>query len=375
MDVIVTEVTTKSDRKAFVTFPNRLYQGNPYFVPQLMASELASLDPKQNHAFVYCEAKYWLARNEEGDIVGRIAGIINHSYNEKSGLPHARFSYCDFIEDLSVARALFDTVAAWAKSKNLTHLNGPIGFHDFDACGFLVDGFDELPTAYGKYNFPYYDQFMKELGFAKSVDWVEYRITIPETMPEVFPRLAEMVGRKEHLRVGNFKSKKELRPYFDKIFALMNRAYANLHGFSELSEGQIQDLIGQFVPLLDLRLVAIVLNDHDDVVGFGICLPSLSKAFQKAKGHLFPFGIFHIQKALRKNDVLDTLLISIDEDYQNKGVNALIFNYIYKGIKEFGMKYIESTRQLEDNHHVLNLWNKFKSRQHKRARSYIKKID
>lgn len=374
MKVIIKEVSNRKELTKFVTYPNILYKNNKYYVPQLVSADMDTLDKKKNHAFEYCEAKYWLAYNEKSEIVGRIAGIINHSYNKKTGIKYARFGWLDFIDDGAVVKALFDTVESWAKENGLEIMAGPLGMLEFDASGVLVEGFEEIPTAYGKYNFPYYERHLIELGYVKDTDWVEYRVTIPEVIPEVYSRMAQMVSQKEKLHIAQLRSKRELTKYFDKIFALMNKTYSKIHGFSELSQGQIEDLKAQFAPNINLKFLAIVLNEKDDVVAFGVCMPSIAIALQKAKGYLFPFGFIHLLKALRRNDVLDTLLIAIDDEYKGKGVNAIIFDYISKGIKDFGIKYVETTRELEGNTSVRNLWNKFESRLHKRARCYTKTL-
>ncbi|MDD2594979.1 MAG: N-acetyltransferase [Bacteroidales bacterium] len=374
MNVIIKEVSTKKDLKQFVKFPNRLYKNNKYYVPQLVSAEMDTLDRDKNHAFEFCESKYWLAYDDNDNIVGRVAGIVNHAYNKKTGIKFARFGWLDFIDDDSVVEALFNTVEQWAKDNHLERMTGPLGLLEFDASGVLVEGFEEIPTAYGKYNFPYYEDHILKLGYVKDTDWVEYRVDVPEVIPPIYARAAKMVAEKEKLHVAHTPTKKIVSRYFDQIFALMNRAYSNIHGYSELSQGQIDDLKAQFLPQINMKFVAIIVDENDKVVAFGVCLPSISKALQKAHGKLFPFGFIHLLKALRKNDTLDTLLISVEEEYKNKGLNAMIFDAISNGIRDYGIKYVETTRELEDNHSVQNLWNKFDTRLHKRARCYIKNI-
>lgn len=370
----IKEVSSKRELRKFVEFPNKLYKNNKYYVPQLVSADLQSLNKEKNHAFEFCEAKYWLAYNEKQKIVGRIAGIINHEYNKKTGINYARFGWFDFIDDHEVVTALLQTAENWAKEMGMTTICGPLGFLEFDVSGILVEGFDELPTAYGKYNYPYYEGHILQLGYEKDTDWVEYRVNVPKVIPEIYARSAQMIAKKEHLRVVKFKNKKELAHYFDGIFALMNKAYNRLHGYSILSQGQIEDLKAQFLPQLNLKFITIVVNEDDDVIAFEICLPSLSIALQKARGKLFPFGFLHILKALRYNDTLDTLLIAIDDDYRNKGITSLLFDNISKGVIEYGIKYLETTRELEDNHSVRNLANRLETRLHKRARCYVKNL-
>ena len=374
MSVTIKEVVSKKDLKRFVHFPNEFYKDNKYYVPTLESGDLDTLDPKKNHAFEFCEGKYWLALDEKGKLVGRIAGIINRKYNEKIGKPQARFGFMDFVDDNAVVDALFDTVEAWAREKGMTSMNGPLGFLEFDASGVLVAGFDELPTAYGKYNYPYYEPQLLRRGYVKDTDWVEYSVTMPDNITEWFGRTAMLVSKRYHLHQADISTKKKMVSYFPECARLLNETYRDIHGFSELSKGQIDDLLNQFVPNLNKDFVSVVLDENERVVGFGISMPSLSKAMQKCKGRLFPFGFLHILHAINHNDTLDLLLIGIDDAYKGKGINAMIFDKIAPAVKSYGIKHLETTRELEDNNSVQNMWNRFENRLHKRARCYIKEL-
>ena len=374
MKVTIQEVVTRKDLKQFVHYPNALYKDNPYYVPTLERGDLDALDPKKNHAFEFCEGTYWLARDENGAIVGRIAGIINRAYNEKIGASQARFGFMDFVDDDAVVDALFDTVEAWAREKGMNVMNGPLGFLEFDASGVLVAGFDELPTAYGKYNFPYYEPQLLRRGYTKDIDWVEYQLVMPDDIDQWFTRPANLVAQRYHLHQADIGTKKKMVSYFPECAQVLNETYRNIHGFSELSKGQIDDLMKQFVPNLNIDFVSVILDEEEKVVAFGISIPSLSKAMQKCKGRLFPFGFRHVLYALRHNDTLDLLLIGIRDKYKNKGLNAMIFEKIAPAIRRYGIRYVETTRELEDNNSVQNMWNRFENRLHKRARCYIKEL-
>ena len=374
MKATIKEVCGKKELKQFVHFPNALYKDNPYYVPTLEKGDLDLLDQKKNHAFEFCEGKYWLAYDESGHIVGRIAGIINHQYNQKTGVDYARFGFMDFIDDNDVVDALFDTVEAWAREKGMKVMNGPLGFLEFDASGVLVAGFDELPTAYGKYNYPYYEPQLLRRGYRKDTDWVEFSVVMPNNVDEWFGRTGNLVAQRYHLHQADISTKKKMVSYFPQCAKVLNETYRNIHGFSELSKDQIDDLIAQFVPNLNTDFVSIILNEKEEVVAFGISMPSLSKALQKCKGKLFPFGFRHILHAMHHNDTLDLLLIGISEEYQGKGLNAMIFAKVAPSIKRYGIKYLETTRELEDNNSVQNMWNRFVNRLHKRARCYIKEL-
>lgn len=374
MKVTIKEVTTRKGLRAFVHFPNELYKDNPYYVPQIESMDRDTLTPGKNHAFEVCEGKYWLAYDEYGRVVGRVAGIINHQYNEKVGERMCRFGWIDFVDDQEVSKALMDTVEQYAKEKGMDSLSGPMGFLEFDVAGVLVEGFDKLPTAYGKYNAPYYEKHLTALGYAKDVDFVEYLIKVPEVIPERYARMAKLVSEKYSLRQAALLKRSDINPYIDGIFRCMNAAYSSLHGFSELTPGQCEDLKKQYLSNVSVDYLSIILDANAQVVAFGVALPSLSKAMQKAKGSLFPFGFVHVLNALKHNDTLDLLLIAIDEQYQNRGVNAMIFDKFAQGITKNGIKYIESTRELEDNTNVQNLWRYLEHDLIKKARLYSKKI-
>ncbi len=370
----IKEVITDKDLRAFVHFPNQLYKDNPCYVPLIESMGRDTLTPEKNHAFEVCEGKYWLACNEKGEVVGRVAGIINRKYNQTISKKTCRFGWIDFVDDREVSKALMDTVERYAKEKGLDTMCGPMGFLEFDEAGVLVGGFDKLATVYSKYNAPYYERHLTDLGYTKDADYVEYLIKVPEVIPERYERMAQLVSVKNSLHQAEFHNHKEVEPYIDGLFRCLNSAYAHLHGFSELSPGQCDDLKKRFLSNINVDYVSIVLDADEQVIGFGVALPSLAKAMQKAKGSLFPLGWMHIMKALKQNDTIDLLLIAIDEKYKNKGVNAMIFDKFAKGITKNGIKYIESTRELEDNTSVQNLWRYLEHDLTKRARTYVKTI-
>lgn len=374
MKVIVREVKSNKELKAFVHFPNELYKDCPYYVPQIESMDRDTLDPKKNHAFDVCEGRYWLAYDEDGKVVGRIAGIINHAYNEKVGEKICRFGWLDFIEDRDVLGALLSAVEDYARENGLDRMNGPVGFLEFDASGVLTDGFDKLPTAYGKYNHPYYDPMIKEFGYEKDTDWVEFFVDLSEHNPERNARAAKIVCERFGLRQAKVTTHKDVAKYVDGIFELMNRCYSRLHGYSELTPGQLDDLKNQFMPNTNPYLLSVVLDKEDKVVGFMFWMPSLSKALIKAKGHLFPFGWFHILRALHKNDTADAMLVAVDPQYEGKGLTALFFDKMWLGMRKTGIKYLEATRELEDNNHVLNISSHYNRTLTKRARCYVKSI-
>ena len=371
MSITIKEIQSKQELKHFIEFPNWLYKNNEYFVPALFRHELKTLSEKYNPAFEFCEARYWVAM-ENNKIVGRVAGIINHNYNKKVGEDCARFGWLDFTEDEEVLKKLLETVENWAIQKNMRCIHGPLGFISFDASGVLIEGFKELPTSFSHYNYPYYPELIERQGYKKDIDWLEYNVQVPDKVPENFTKTARLIKKRYQLQSIEFKNKKDFLKYTDDIFQLVNKEYSHLYSFSELTENQIEQLKKQFISLIRLEYVSVIVNSENKVIGVGICMPSLSRAIQKAKGKLFPFGLFRIFNALHNNDTVDTLLIAIDKYYRDKGVNAIIFDDIGNAFIRNGITNIESNRELEENYSVNNLWKKFEYRQHKRARCYCK---
>lgn len=374
MKISIKEVISNSDLRKFVMFPSTLYKDNQYYVPSLISSELATLSDAKNPAFEFCEAKYWLAYDENNAIVGRIAGIINHKYNQKVGKRHVRFGWLDFVEDENVLKALLETVEAWAKAKYAEYIHGPLGFSSFDASGILIEGFNEIPTSFAHYNFPYYSQLIEKLGYKKEAEWIEYNVKVPAKLPERFLKGAALIKNRYGLQSAVVRKKKDLLKYSDEVFNLLNREYEELYAFTELTKLQVETLKEQFIPLLNLEYTSIILNREGEVIAFGIAIPSLSKALQKSRGKLFPFGFLYINRALHKNDTVDLLLIAIRKDFRRKGVNGIITNEIMYMLIRNGIKNVETTRELQNNLNISNLWGKLENRQHKKSLCYVKQL-
>ena len=376
MAITIKEVQTKEELKQFIRFNYELYKNNPYSVPDLYDDMLNTFSKDKNPAFEFCEAVYFLAY-KNNELVGRIAGIINHRANETWKKNEVRFGWIDFIDDESVSEALLKAVEEWGKKKGMNAIVGPLGFTDFDAEGMLVEGFDQLGTMATIYNYSYYPQHMEELGFKKEADWVEYKIYIPEAIPDKHKRISDLIQRKYNLKVLKCKTAKEISKYGPRIFDLLNEAYSPLYGFSALSPKQIQHYTKEFLPLLDLRMVTIIVDAEDNVICVGISMPSLSQALQKSKGKLFPWGWYHFLKTLflkRYPKMLDLLLVAVKPEYQNKGVNALLFSDLIPVYQKLGFEYAESNPELELNGKVQAQWEYFKTEQHKRRRAYKKDI-
>lgn len=365
----------KASIKRFTQFQIKLYDGNPYYVPPLLMDEYQTLMPSENPASEFCDQALFMAFRD-GHPVGRIAGIINHQVNEKSKSKDARFGFVDFVDDHEVSAALFDAVARWARSKGMNRMIGPLGFTDLDHEGMLVEGFEELSTMATIYNYPYYPEHMKRLGFKKESDWVEFLMEVPDKIPERYDRIANLVKKKYGLRVLKYKNRKRVKQeYGHALFHLINEAYKDLYQYSQLSERQIEYYIDQYLGLLNLDLLTLIVDRNDKLVGVGISMPSMSRALQKSKGKLFPTGWYHLLKGLKgKNDRVDLLLVAVHPDYQNKGANALLFQDLVPYYVANGYKYAESNPEMESNSKVQSQWEYFNTRQHRRRRSFTKKI-
>ncbi|MDP4094804.1 MAG: hypothetical protein Q8920_15775 [Bacillota bacterium] len=371
--VQIKEVKTKQDLKRFIKFPYSIYSDNPNWIPPLQFDELNTLRWDKNPAFDYCEAKYWLAY-KDGKIAGRIAGIISHKYIEKWGAKNARFGWVDFIDDEEVSKALFETVENWAREKGMEGLHGPLGFCDLDKEGMLIEGFDKKSMFITIYNYPYYPAHLEKMGYAKDVDWVEFELKTPEQIPEKVERINNVVLKRLKLRIYDAKKAKELLPYADGIFDLLNDAYKNLYGVVPLSDKQIKMYTKQYLGFLNPEYVKIILDEENKVAAFGICAPSLAEAAKKANGKLFPFGFIYLLRALKRSTRLDFYLVAVRPELQAKGITALLMTEITKAAIKNGVRTAETGPELEENDKVQALWKHYDTRQHKRRRSYIKKL-
>ena len=355
-------------------FPNKLYKDNEYYVPAFFGDELNNLNPKKNPSYEYCETKLFLAY-KDGKIVGRICALINHAYNAKKNVKQMRFCRFDVIDDFEVTKMLFAEVVKWAKERGLNQIIGPIGFNDLDKQGLLIDGFNEYSNTITLYNHPYYMTHLEKLGFVKDVDWVEYQVFAPEKIDERLLNITETIKNRYGYRVVKFKKRKEIRPYINKAFEIVNEAFAHLYGVVPITQKQIKLAVDQFVTLVNLDYLYVVENKHGEMVGFGIMVPSLNAATKKSNGRLFPLGIFRALRALKKHKVLDMYLVAVRPAYQNLGVNALILVEGMKTAIKNGVEYAETGPELETNTEVQALWKYFKTRQHRRRRCYKLDLD
>lgn len=376
--VTIKTVSTKKELKQFIRFNYELYKNNPYSVPDLYEDMLNTFIKERNAAFEFCKAEYFLAYKDE-KLVGRVAAIINNRANEKWNVKNVRFGWIDFIDDKEVSAALIKAVEEWGKAQGMTHIQGPLGFTDMDAEGMLVEGFNEVGTMATIYNYPYYPEHMEALGFGKEADWVEFKLFVPEGgVPEKHRRISEIIMKRYNLKLLKYTSRSKIKKdYGQAIFKLINEAYEPLFGFAALTPKQIDQYVDMYLPIIDLKMISMVVDENSELVAVGLSMPSLSEALQKAKGKLFPFGWYHLAKVLylrKYNKCLDLLLVAVKPEYQNKGVNALLFYDLIPQYQALGFTYAESNVELELNGKVQAQWSYFEHIQHKRRRAFIKEI-
>ena len=376
----IKKVESRYDLKKFIEFHYDLYEGNPYDVPNLYTDDVNTLRKDKNAAFEFCEAEYYMAF-KDGNMVGRVAAIINHRANEKWQQKRVRFGWIDFIDDMEVSAALLKAVEDYGRDKGMTEMVGPLGFTDLDPEGMLTWGFDQLGTMPTIYNYEYYPKHMETLGgFEVDNKYVEYKLYVPDTVPEKYAKIAQMIQKRYNLHIKKLTRADIFKKgYGQKIFRLINETYKDLYGFSELTEKQINQYVEMYLPLADLNLITLVEDWNADkkLVGVGITIPSLSKALQKCKrGRMLPTGWWHRLRAIKyhKTNIVDLLLMGVLPEYRNKGTNALMFADLIPRYQEYGFEWGESQVEMEINEGVQSQWDALNPVMHKRRKCYVKKI-
>lgn len=370
----IREVLSKKEQKIFATFNYNMYKDVSQAVPDLIVDELDSFNPKKNPAYEYCDVKQFLAYRN-GKCVGRIAAIISKAANKKWETKRIRFSRVDFIDNYEVSAALFNAVEEYGRSHGLSQIYGPLGFSDMDQQGMLVEGFEEPGMFLTIYNHPYYIKHLEKLGYAKDIDWVEYKVMLPEKPNERIKKLSDAVLRKFRLTLVEPKTRNEIRPYLPQVFKVINICYKDLYGTVELSKAQIMKYYKEFILLINPEYVKFLLDEKGVLVGFGLGMPSLNQAVKKSRARLFPFGWYRLLKAPKaKAEVLDLYLVGVIPSMQNRGLTAVLLNSMSNVAAKNGIVYAETGPELETNHQVQALWKHFETVQHKRRRCWIKDL-
>jgi hypothetical protein len=376
MGIEISVVDSRAELKGFIGFPMELYKGSAYWVPPLIQDEIDTLTPGRNPAFENAEARLFLARRD-GRIVGRVAAILSHAANRKYGTKNLRFGWFETLDEFEIARALLDAVAEWGREKGMVSLTGPHGFTDLDPEGLLIEGFNELVTIATIYNHPYYPALLERYGFSKEVDYVEFQALVPAgtVLPERMAKMAEWAQKRNNLRLVRYKDIKTLRrERAQELFELVDEAFAELYGTIPLTQAQKDYYIRKYIPFANPEYIKIVVNEANTMVGFLVSIPSLSRAFQKAHGSLFPLGFLHILRALKKYDTLDFLMAGVKKEYRGKGVDLIMTIDVFRSALARGVRFAESNPELENNSKIQNEWKIVGTRQHKRRRIYKKSI-
>ena len=377
MPVEIRPVLTRRELRKFVLFPEKLYRHNPYYVPPLVFDQMDTLDQEKGAAQEFCDSALYMAY-KDGELAGRVAAIVNHRANEQWNHKEVRFGWYDFVEDPEVAKALMDKVYEFGRKHGMESVVGPLGFTDFDPEGMLVEGFDRMGTMPLIYNYPYYNDYLAEMGFEKDADWVELHIQVPTVMPERWPRLSEIIQKRTNVHMRELtRSYVRKEKYGEKIFALINTCYKNLYNFTVLPDHMAKKYLDFYLSVLDQKFVSMVENENNELIAFGITMPSLIKALQKSRGKLFPIGWWYLAKSMfiKREGGAELLLIGVHPDYQNTGVNSLLFMDMFRKYNEAGIKWCETNAILETNTKNANQFREFEHEQKKRRRSYIKKLE
>ena len=369
----IKEVKTQKDRREFINFPLRLYKNNPYFVPPLYSDEKA-LFKNENVYNEQAESVFYLAK-ENGKTVGRIQAILQHVSNEKWNQKRVRFTRFDCVDDQAVANALFDAVQNWAKQKGMQEIVGPLGYSDLDREGLLVEGFEELSTFEEQYNYAYYPTLIEGFGFEKEVDWLEYKLYSPKQIDERIGTISSTMMKKYGLRLGVAKNAREfIKKWGDGFFEVLDQTYVAIYQSVPFTDKMKKNLIDSFKLILNVKYATVILDSNDKIVGFGLALPSIGKALQKSGGRLTPCAIVKVLKAIRKPKVIDLALIGVIPEYRNKAISSAIVYETLKMLSSKEIEYAETNLNLETNASIRNQWKAFDAIQHKRRRSYVKRI-
>lgn len=371
MNINLAEVTTRKELKKFIQFPNKLYLDDPYYVPALDMDEINTLHHEKNPAFEHCEARYWLVY-KGNEILGRIAAIVNQKHINKWNQKYMRFGWFDFVDDSSVSQILLSAVERWANERNLIAVHGPLGFTDLDREGMLIEGFEELGTFATNYNYPYYPAHLERLGYGKDIDWVEFELDVPLELDPRISRAVDRILTRNDLSFPKFSNKQQMLKFGPEVFELINSEYAHLYCAVPLSELEIQHYIQAYFNFVHPDFIPLIFDRNDKVVAFGLVIPSLSKALQKCRGNLLPFGWINILSAINKNDRADLYLIAVKNNYQGLGLNLVIMDHVCRILNRRKIKVVESNPELETNRNIQSQWKFLDKRQHKRRRCYIK---
>lgn len=369
----IREVSSRKGLEQFVKLPFELYRNSPNWVPPIIKEEVDNFDKDKNPAYQEADAWFYMAY-KNGNPVGRIAVIVNWPEVKELGKPKIRFGWFEAINDEHVARSLFEKVYEKGKELNLEYVEGPAGFTNMDKAGMLLEGFDRPGSMSTYYNPAYYNTLVESLGFSKEIDWKEYEIDVPKGVPPKVDKFAGLIMKKFDLELIRFNSNKELLPHADRIFDLMNKTYSSLQSFTPIKPYQVEHYKEKFLKFIHPDYISLIQDKNGELVAFSVVMPSFTRALQKANGKLFPFGFYHLMKAMKKNDKATLLLIGVSPEYTGKGITAIIFKEVIELFTSKGIKVVETNPELETNNQVQALWKDYDPRLIKKWRTYKKSL-
>ena len=372
--ITIKEIFTKKELQQFVTFPFSLYKNNAHWVPPIIKDEVAVFDKKTNPVFEHADARYFLAY-KKNNIVGRVAAIINNFEVEQQDIKKMRFGWLDMIDDLAVTKILLDKVKEIGSQNKLAYIEGPVGFNNLDKTGVLIDGFDHLGTMITWYNHPYYKDHLEKLGYTKEKEYLENKFKFKNVDAVYYKRISNIIKRRFDLKALDFSKTKDIMPYVDEMFDVFSQSYSKLSTYVPISEAQIEFFKKKYISFINPEFIKFVVDKNNKLVAFAIVMPSFSEALQKAKGKLFPFGIFHLLKARKHVKDVTFYLIGVHPDYQNKGVTAILFDQFTQTFTPKGIENCIRTPELEENDAINKIWKNFDPITHKRRRTYRKDIE
>lgn len=370
-DYKVVEVLTKKDLRRFVKFPDELYRGCPQYVPALHSDQINSLTKVSTLS--YCSRKMWLVTDGK-KVAGRLCAMINPRYNERYRTRRVRFGWFDCVKDRKVAELLIETAEAWAKAQGMDEIHGPLYYNTLGKQGMLVEGFENVPPFNCIYNFPYYNDFLVDLGFKKECDWLQYKIVANHGVPDKARRVAKIVTERYNVSVGSIDELKKDPEKVRKFFKVYNEGFAEaVYNFIPFTDAEIEEEAKASLPFVSDKASCILMDQEGNPIAFGISFPSISRALQKAKGHLFPFGWIYLMKAMHDYENVDLMLNGASPEWQNKGISSLYYREMADRAIQSGTRWAISNPQIETNSAV-NIWNSYEHEPYMRRRCYIKAI-
>jgi hypothetical protein len=373
MAIMLREVTTAKDRKTFIHLPEKIHKGHAGWLPPLYMDEKKYFDPEKNPSFRSCDYRMVVAyRGNEP--VGRIVGIINRRHNEMMGLKNVRFGFLECFNDRETVHALISDIETWGKQRGMNRIVGPFGFSDRDIQGFLIEGFEYEPVVDSANNEEYLPRLVEKEGYVKDIDCVIRRHPLDEPLPEILDRIYKRVTSKKGFNFIEFTSRKEMKGYIVPVLQMVNESFGGIYGFVPMDEAEMFDLAKRYMPILDPKFVKIVTNTDNKVVAFMVSMPNCYRGLQKARGRLFPLGLFYILSAMKHAESINTMLGAVHPEYQKQGLDIFLGLATIATAKAAGMKNMDSHVVMETNPGMQDVFERYNTKLIKRFRVYKKDL-